>query len=449
MGLRTAPDLAALTGVRSGKGSYYRELRRSNERLERTIRAMDCISRAVVSTGAGPRALIEEVVRAAATHLGAVWVVLVLTDGALPDVRPRFLAVDAAGVVHDRPGPLPAEVRRELRQLRAGVAEPTLDKPHRVRVPMYLDGARVGALFAIHGLSAELEPADLSVLRILANQAAVSMHSTEQYHSGLAHRRRAERLYGEAAQRTRELAARTVELHAAEERLRAADHRALLDAERNRIARELHDSVSQYVLSAGLTVDVCQKELAARPDGVDVAERLGAAKDIMHAAGEQLRSVIYALHHARFRDDAVGLPELLRVLADQHGPQLVVTVRVEGCPFALGTAIEHGLARIAGEALFNVSMHAAASRAVVRLGYRPDQVLLSVSDDGEGEPVRMRRHLRLSRGGAADGRHRGLANMACRAEELGGGFAIRRSRLGGIRIEVRLPCAAAERREPK
>src|SRR5262249_37250500 len=153
----------------------------------------------------------------------------------------------------------------------------------------------------------------------------------------------------------------------AEQRLRAADHRALLDAERNRIARELHDSVSQYVLSAGLTVDVCQDELTALPGGSGVAVRMGNAKDLMRQASEQLRSLIYALHHPRSADDAAGLPELLAGMADQHRPQLAVTVRVEGCPVALGTAVEHGLARTAGEALFNVSMHGQAARAAVRL----------------------------------------------------------------------------------
>ncbi|MFP5336170.1 MAG: sensor histidine kinase, partial [Actinomycetes bacterium] len=61
------PDLVALTGVRSGKGSYYRAYLRSNERIQRAVRAMDSISRALVRTIEGPRGLLEEVTRAGAT----------------------------------------------------------------------------------------------------------------------------------------------------------------------------------------------------------------------------------------------------------------------------------------------------------------------------------------------------------------------------------------------
>ena len=64
------PDLALLTGVRSGKRSYYREFIRTDERMQRTVRALDSISRALVRTVEGPRSLLEEVARTAARDLG-------------------------------------------------------------------------------------------------------------------------------------------------------------------------------------------------------------------------------------------------------------------------------------------------------------------------------------------------------------------------------------------
>lgn len=440
---RPLSDLDALTGLRSGKRSYYPALQRSNKRLEHTVQALDSISRAVVRTAAGPRALVEEVLRAAAAHLNAGWVLLALADDALPDARPRFLALDGDGVLHGQPGSLPECLRRELEELRGGAAGPRrLDPPGRLRVPMSLDGTLVGGLVAIHGLTEEPEPADVSILRILANQAAVSMHSTQLYEAGMAQRRRAQQLYDEVAQHARELAARTAELQVAERRLRVADQRALLEAERNRIALELHDSVSQSVLCAGLTIDGCRQDLAAVTGGVALAERLGSAQEQISTASEQLRSVIYALHHSRGSDDAAGLPELLAELAGQHRPQLDVTVRIEGRPIALGRDICHELDRTVGEALFNVAMHAHASRATVLLRYGATELLLSISDDGTGDPAALRRHLRLASRIACDGRHRGLANMAARARKLGGRLSIRRSPLGGVRIEVRVPITA-------
>jgi len=66
-------------------------------------------------------------------------------------------------------------------------------------------------------------------------------------------------------------------------------------------------------------------------------------------------------------------------------------------------------------------------------------VLLSVADDGNGDPARIRVMLRLAAGSDFDGRHRGLANMQARAHELGGRLEVRRARIGGVRVAVRIP----------
>lgn len=437
------PDLATLTGVRSGKRSYYQEFQRSSERLEQTVSAMDAISRAVVRTVEGPRSLIEAVVLTAAGHLRASWMVIALADGALPDSRPRFLVVDPQGTVHDHLGRLPVAPRRELRLIRTGqAAAPDPATEAWVRVPMLLDGATVGGLAGLPGLDGDLDPADLSVLRILANQAAVTMHTSEMQQAGLSLRRRAQQLYDEVSHQAQALAGRTEELRAAELRLRAADQRELLDNERRRIALELHDSVAQTVLSAGIAVDVLRPEVASLDGGDNIAKQLDRTKSLMVTATEQLRSVIYALHHSRTADDVASLPELLAEMAAQHRPHLNVALHVEGRPVALGTAVEHALARTAGEALFNVAMHAGATRAHVRLRYACDHVGLRISDDGHGDAAALRRTLRLAGANPADGRHRGLVGMAQRAEALGGTFTIRRTRTAGVCVEARVPIAS-------
>jgi signal transduction histidine kinase len=75
----------------------------------------------------------------------------------------------------------------------------------------------------------------------------------------------------------------------------------------------------------------------------------------------------------------------------------------------------------------------------MRLRYNENQVRLWVSDDGSSDPAQLRRMLRLRMACDGDGRHNGLVNMATRAGELGGTFALRRARLGGLRIEVDVP----------
>jgi signal transduction histidine kinase len=410
--------------------------------MERAVRAMDSISRALVRTVEGPRGLIEEVVRAAGEHLQSHWLILGLADGSLVAARPRYLAIGPQGQFIDDENLLPAEVRRELGALRAGTtAAQVVDRRGWVRVPMTLDGEVVGGLSGLHGLGSPPEPADLSVLRILANQAGVSMHSSQLYQASLALRRRSQQLHDEATQQAQGLAQRDAELRRAERRLVVARQRELLDAERHRIARELHDSVSQYVLSAGMAVDLSRQDIADLPtDHPEVVDRLDEAKELTRRAVEQLRSAIYALHHGGLEgDDVAALPELLSEVANQHQQHLAVSLRVEGQPFPLGTTVEHSLARIAGEALFNASVHADASRAIIRLRYNDSQVRIWVSDDGSSDPAQLRRMLRLRMACDGDGRHNGLVNMATRASELGGTFALRRARLGGLRIEVDVP----------
>ncbi|WP_082533954.1 sensor histidine kinase [Marmoricola sp. Leaf446] len=436
---RSRPDLARLTGVRSGKGSYYRAYVASDERVQRAVVAMDSISRALVRTVEGPRGLLEEVLRAAAAHLDAHWTLLALADDSLTGARPRFLACGTDGVVVDDARSLPADLREVLAALRTGRHPEARDDDAWVWVPMTLDGRRIGSLVARHGLEAPPEAGDLSVLRILANQAAVSLHTSEQYQAGLTLHRRAQQLYDEATAQSRDLAVRTEELRATQERLQVARQRELLDTERHRIARELHDSVAQYVLSAGMSVEIARGDAEALGDpAASVVAALATAKTLSGEAVEQLRRAIFALHQPH-GEEVATLPELAREVAAHHRGRLEVSVRTHGRVRPLQAHADHELARAIGEALFNVVSHAGARRAAVLLRYRDDELLVSVSDDGSGDPSALRRLLELERCGTADGRHRGLANIESRIVDLGGGLAFRRARIGGIRVELRLP----------
>lgn len=413
-----------LTGLRSGKQSYYAELRRTQSRLTSAVRALEGISEALVRTRDDPRALLEEVLRAAAGHLRSDWTMIALHDTALPELPSRFLAAGPGGVIITGGEELPGWLAAELARARRDAAGPDDAEAGVLRMPLTLDAAVLGRLVAGPESGDLVEHADRWVLRILANQAAMSLHTASLYTTGARLRREAKDLYDKVAR---------------------SAQRELLDAERHRIALELHDSVAQYVLSAGLAVDVCRAE-AADTGNPTAAGRLAQARDLIAKASDQVRSVVFALRHREDGDDdAAVLPELLKGLAAQERPGLEVTLRLEGRPCPLPAVTAHGLARIGGEALFNISVHAAASRAVVRLRYRPGEVFLSVGDNGNGDPVRLRRLLRVESGGDSDGRHQGLAGMACRAAGLGGTFRIRRSGLGGVQIETRVPAGEEER----
>lgn len=426
-----------LTGIRSGKQSYYAELQRTKARLTSAVRALEGISEALVRTRDDPRCMLEEVLRAAAGHLRSDWTMIALRDGALPDLASRFLAAAPDGAITETARDLPGWLVAELASARRDAAD-DCGHPRVLRMPLTLDAAVLGRLVTGPVRGAPVEHADRWVMRILANQAAMSMHTAALYTTGARLRREAQQLYDEIARSSQDLQIRTAELARAEGRLQVLRERELLDAERHRIALDLHDSVAQYVLSAGLAVDVCRAEAADRDDP-QAARRLTQARDLIAKASDQVRSVVFALRHREDADDHAVLPELLKGLTAQERPGLDVTLRLEGRPCSLAAVTAHGLARIAGEALFNISVHAGASRAIVRLRYTPGKVVLSVGDNGQGDPVRLRRLLRVEAGGDSDGRHQGLAGMARRAADLGGTFRIRRSPLGGVMVEARVP----------
>ncbi|WP_418344972.1 MadS family sensor histidine kinase [Rhodococcus pyridinivorans] len=442
----SAPDLSALTGLRSGKSTFYPQYRGAAERLERVVHALELISRALVRTVEGPETLICAVAEAARAHLSAKWVAFALADGVLPDAGPRRLVLgpDATPFLVDNVEgpPLPDEVVALLDAVRTGAVERReLVENHHAFVPIVLDGGVAGAIAAWTPDRRVLDTTDRAVLSILASQTAVALQNSALYQRGQLLLERAEQAYREANRSAADLQARNEELEATlkklaltQRQLGVAHRNQALDEERHRIARELHDSVTQAVLSAGMQIEVCRSDI---PDA-ERSERLDLAKELTRGAVEQLRSAIYALNRPS-DSERMSLPEMLEQLSVAHMPgELEVKTRMGGTPVELSGEAEHALLRIAGEALFNAAVHANASRVVLRLSYGRDAVLLSVADDGDGDPARLRVMLRLA-ANDLDGSHRGLANMQARARELGGTLEVRRSRFGGVRIAARIP----------
>ena len=434
----TAPDLARLTGLRSGKGSFYPELRVTAQRLHRTVTALDTISRALVRTTEGPENLVRAVAEAARAHLDAEWVLLALADGALPEASVRHLIVDSDGVVYAfeglsearDPGPhLPDAVLNRLNDiLRGQLAQfrsPVIESRH-AHVPIELDGDVIGAFAAWTPTHRTLDDTDAVVMRILAGQTAVALQNSALFTKSLALLAQSE--------------AHNAELLATQRELGAAQRHQVLDSERHRIARELHDSVAQTVLSAGMQIQVCRSEIDGLTGREDLGERLDLAKDLTRSASEQLRSAIYALNQPGDDAHRSSLAEMLAQLATVHMPEdLRVSLRVAGPRVELPGEVEHALLRIAGEALFNTAMHGDATRAQLRLTYSDFGVSLAIADDGTGDPAKMRLILQLAEATDVDGRHRGLANMRARAREHGGTFEVHRARIGGVRVVARIP----------
>jgi signal transduction histidine kinase len=213
----------------------------------------------------------------------------------------------------------------------------------------------------------------------------------------------------------------------------------LTEPERRRLARELHDGPIQEVLAAGLAMDWCLAEVSAESP---MRPRLEQAKRLTATAVRQLRSTLQSLRDGADAPDA-ELPDMLARLEDGHpAHQLDVSVEVTGTPLPLTPALRRSLFQIARECVFNAAVHGRARRAVIRLGYGGEAVVLCVADDGRGKPKTLRKIIRGEVPGTGGGYHLGLADIAAQAEEMGWTLRADRSDLGGIAIQVWLPVPA-------
>ena len=216
--------------------------------------------------------------------------------------------------------------------------------------------------------------------------------------------------------------------------------RQIVEHERHRLARELHDGAIQEVLAAGLAIDLC---LADVLPGSLLHVRLEQAKRLTATAVRRLRSSLQSLREGADAHDE-DLPDMLRRLTARHRTDhLDVSVEVAGPPVPLTAAVRRSLFQVASECVFNAAVHGRAHRAVIRLSYGGGVVALCVADDGCGEPKTLRKIIRGEVPGAGGGYHLGLADIATRAEELGWTLRADRSDLGGIAVQVLLPTPTA------
>jgi signal transduction histidine kinase len=197
--------------------------------------------------------------------------------------------------------------------------------------------------------------------------------------------------------------------------------------ERNHLARELHDSVSQTIFSMTLTAKAARTLLER--DLELVASQLDHLQELAQEALTEMRSLIFHLRPTTV--DEEGLVEALRkhVAALESHQGLTVTLRVEG-EKRLGRHQERRLFRIIQEALNNVSKHAQTDRAAVTLRIAGGRVWVQIEDQGRGfDP----------RAVGESGDHLGLVGMRERVERMGGVFTVESCPGEGTRIAVEVP----------
>jgi PAS domain S-box-containing protein len=190
----------------------------------------------------------------------------------------------------------------------------------------------------------------------------------------------------------------------AEEALRRQSQEAAVAAERNRLARDLHDAVTQTLFSASLIAEVLPRIWERSP--TEGRRRLEELRQLTRGALAEMRTLLLELRPTALVEAKLG--DLLRQLgeATTGRARVPVTVEVDGQRL-LPPEVQVALYRIAQEALNNVAKHARASHVTVRLSCQERQVSLCIVDDGVGFDE------------SAITRHLGMGIMRERAETIG------------------------------
>jgi GAF domain-containing protein/ligand-binding sensor domain-containing protein len=257
-----------------------------------------------------------------------------------------------------------------------------------VTVPVKAKGQVIGVLDVQSNRLDAFDESDMSVLQSLADQTAIAIENA--------------RLYEQA-------------------------QRLAVVEERQRLARELHDSVTQALYGTTLYAEAAARQLAIGQAEL-ASEHLQELRDTAQEALREMRLLIFELRPSVLESDGLVNALRARLEAVEERAGLEVRFRVQG-QATIPSQIEQGLYRIAQEALNNALKHACASSLGVYLDHNEEAVVLEVIDDGCGfDPVT-----------AIPGGGLGLDGMIERAAQLGGELVLD-SKLGvGTRVRVEIP----------
>jgi PAS domain S-box-containing protein len=203
--------------------------------------------------------------------------------------------------------------------------------------------------------------------------------------------------------------------------------------ERARLARELHDSVSQALFSITLHARTAQLAIAKRglPDDGPLGRSIAQVSELTQGALAEMRALIFEL-----RPEALAAEGLVAAVGKQASALsarsgLIITVDGPGSPLAVEPQVEEHLYRIVLEALNNAVKHARATHAAVQVARTGGRLLITVSDDGVGFDV-----------GRSHPGHLGLGTMRERAGAIGAELSLGGAGDRGTTVTVALDAPA-------
>ncbi|MDR6227322.1 sensor histidine kinase [Desmospora profundinema] len=207
---------------------------------------------------------------------------------------------------------------------------------------------------------------------------------------------------------------------------------AIVD-ERQRLARDLHDSVSQHLFAISMMASAMVEAAKRRPE--TLASSLKELDEVAVKAQTQMRALLLQLRPAELEEQTLteALEQLLRELENKHP---IRCKREWSALPSLHKGMEEHLYRIVQEALSNVLRHSGADEVWVRLQGLSQQLLLVVEDNGKGFTPDQEKISSY-----------GLTTMRERTQEMGGTFRLVPLPEKGTRLEIRIPYVRTEERD--
>jgi len=207
--------------------------------------------------------------------------------------------------------------------------------------------------------------------------------------------------------------------------------RALIEAqeqERARIARELHDNISQRLALLTVEIEKSRQDLIGA-SASEVDHRMGELKQQVAEIATDIHTMAHDLHSSSL--EYLGFVPAVRKLAAELGKRqgIQIEIKTDSVPVALPAEISLCLFRIVQEALHNAARHSGAKRVEVRLRKTSDQIHLTLSDSGQGFDV----------AAIASGQGLGLASMRERIRLMNGKILIQSKRAVGTCIQAWVP----------
>jgi len=262
-----------------------------------------------------------------------------------------------------------------------------------VAVPVRTKSGVLGVLDIRDAINGGLDESDIFTLQTLADQIAVAIENARLFEAG---------------------------------------QQLAVSEERNRLARELHDSVTQELFSMTMIAGALPALMERKPE--IARERVNRLHDLARGALAEMRALLFALRPAALAEEGLSAALMKHAAAIESREGITVNLEITG-EGRLPQPCEEALYRVFQEALNNVVKHAHAQNVWVRLAMGKDETHLSIRDDGAGFAVAPHGSVFQTMG---------LTSMRERVEALGGSIAIDSAPGSGTTVAVMIPIGCTE-----